>query len=222
MGLLEEGPSPYVSSDPVLVRALVEGMERGRARVAEAGRPGAVDGGRWVMDPHLFDYNLDRFGVGTIDSPEWKMADREASYLVRAVAARVAPWGTHGYEAVFAHTSHDADGRRLNGAHSYVLRFEQPPPVGAFWSLTMYDAPDGRLVENPARRYAIGDRTPGLVRADDGSLTVHLGKDRPADPAAAANWLPAPDGDFRPVLRLYTPGRAVLDGSYRIPAVERG
>ncbi|MFF0045789.1 DUF1254 domain-containing protein [Streptomyces sp. NBC_01550] len=222
LGLLEEGPSPYVSADPVLVRALVEGMERGRARVAEAGRPGAVDGGRWVMDPHLFDYNLDRFGVGTIDSPEWKMADREASYLVRAVAARVAPWGTHGYEAVFAHTSHDADGRRLNGAHSYVLRFEQPPPVGAFWSLTMYDAPDGRLVENPARRYAIGDRTPGLVRADDGSLTVHLGKDRPADPAAAANWLPAPDGDFRPVLRLYTPGRAVLDGSYRIPAVERG
>jgi hypothetical protein len=150
------------------------------------------------------------------------LADREASYLVRAVAARTAPWGTHGYEAVFAHTSHDTDGRRLNGAHSYVLRFEQPPPVGAFWSVTMYDAPDGRLVENPAGRYAIGDRTPGLVRADDGSLTIHLGKERPADPAAAANWLPAPDGDFRPVLRLYTPGRAVLDGSYEIPAVERG
>ncbi|MET8327582.1 DUF1254 domain-containing protein [Streptomyces sp. NPDC005181] len=221
--LLEEGPSPYVSADPALVRALVEGMERGKARVVAAadGRPDTADGGRWVMEPHLFDYNLDRFGVGTIDSPEWKMADREASYLVRAVAARMAPWGVHGYEAVSAHTSHDADGHRLSGAHSYVLRFEQPPPVGAFWSVTMYDAPDGHLVENPAHRYALGDRTPGLVRADDGSLTIHLGKERPADSAAAANWLPAPDGDFRPVLRLYMPGRAVLDGTYEIPAVER-
>lgn len=125
-------------------------MERGRARVAEAARPGAAGGGRWVMDPHLFDYNLDRFGVGTIDSPEWKMADREASYLGRAVAAGIAPWGAHGYEAVAAHTSHDADGLRLHGVHSYVLRFEQPPPVGAFWSLTMYDAPEGRPAESPA------------------------------------------------------------------------
>lgn len=119
-----------------------------------------------------------------------------------------------------AHTSDDADGLRLNGAHSYVLRFEQPPPVEAFWSLTMYDAPDGRLAESSAGRHAIGDRTPGLVRADDGSLTVHLGEERPAD-LAAANWLPAPEGDFRLVLRLYAPGRAVLDGSYEIPAVER-
>ncbi|MDF6042254.1 DUF1254 domain-containing protein [Streptomyces sp. JH14] len=220
--LLEEGPSPYVRADPALVRALVEGMAQGRARVEEAGRADGASGGGWRTDTHLFDYNLDRFGVGTIDSPEWKIADREASYLVRAVAASGALWGSHGYEAVHAHTFRDADGHRLNGAHAYVLRFEQPPPVGAFWSVTMYDVPDHRLVENAADRYTIGDRTPGLVRADDGSLTLHLSRERPADRAASANWLPTPEGDFRPVLRLYLPGRAVLDGSYEIPAVERG
>ena len=40
-------------------------------------------------------------------------------------------------------------------------------PVDAFWSLTMYDTPDFYLVDNPIDRYSIGDRTPGLVTADD-------------------------------------------------------
>ncbi|MFF1835027.1 DUF1254 domain-containing protein [Streptomyces sp. NPDC058231] len=219
LGLLEEGPSPYVSAGPALVRALAEGMTQGRARVVAAGRSGAPVGGGWEMDPHLHDYNLDRFEVGTIDSTEWKIADREASYLVRAVAARQGLWGSHGYEVACAQTCQDSDGNRLHGAHSYALRFEQPPPAGAFWTLTVSGSPEPRPVGNPADRHAIGDRTPGLVRADDGTLTVHIGGERPADPAAV-NWLPAPDGEFRPVLRLYTPGRAALDGSYAFPAVE--
>ncbi|MFD4856700.1 DUF1254 domain-containing protein [Streptomyces atratus] len=218
--LLEEGPSPYVSADPVLVRALTEGLARGRARVEEASRPAAAREG-WEMDPHLFDYNLDWHGVGVVDSPQWRITDREASYPARAVAARTALWGSHGYEAVYAHTVRDADGEQLNGAHSYVLRFERQPPVEAFWSVTMYGLPDHRLVENPAARYSIGDRTPGLVYGEDGSLTVHIQRERPADPDAAANWLPAPDGDFWPVLGLYTPGPEILDGTYEIPAVER-
>lgn len=224
LGLLEEGPSPYVPAGPVLVRALTEGLVRGKERVEAASRPGAGNGagsGEWSMNPHLFDYNLDRFGVGTIDSPEWKIADREASYLARAVAARVGLWGNHGYEAVYAQTFHDADGAQLNGAHRYELRFEEPPPVEAFWSVTMYDTPDYYLVANPAGRYSIGDRTPGIVYADDGSLTVHISRERPVDPVAAANWLPAPEGDFRPMLRLYMPERSVLDGRYGLPAVQR-
>ncbi|AGK76895.1 DUF1254 domain-containing protein [Streptomyces microflavus] len=224
LGLLEEGPSPYAAADPALVGALTQGLERGRARVegvSRAGTGGGARPGSWNTNPHLFDYNLDHFGVGTIDSPEWRIADREASYLARAVAARIGLWGNHGYEAVYAQTFQDSEGRQLNGAHSYVLRFPEPPPVESFWSVTMYNTPDYYLVDNPAGRYSIGDRTPGLVHADDGSLTLYLSRERPADPARAANWLPAPAGDFRPMLRLYTPGAAVLDGSYEIPAVER-
>ncbi|MEW1690835.1 DUF1254 domain-containing protein [Streptomyces sp. NPDC091265] len=227
LGLLEEGPSPYVPAGAALVRALTEGLALGKERVEAASRPGAGDGtpggsgGGWSMNPHLFDYNLDWFGVGTLDSSEWKSADREASYLARAVAARVGLWGNHGYEAVYAQTFQDADGAQLNGAHRYELRFEEPPPVEAFWSVTMYDTPDYYLVANPAGRYSVGDRTPGIVYGDDGALTVHISRERPADPVAAANWLPAPEGDFRPMLRLYMPERSVLDGRYGIPAVRR-
>ena len=172
-------------------------------------------------EPHLFDYNLDHFGIGTIDSPQWKTADRQASYLLRAAAARSALWGNHGYEVVYAHTYTDTEGKQLSGAHSYTLRFELPPPVESFWSVTMYDTPDYYLVDNPADRYSIGDRTPGLTYADDGSLTLVLQKERPGNPAEASNWLPSPEGDFRPMIRLYTPKDAVLNGSYQLPRLER-
>jgi hypothetical protein len=177
--------------------------------------------GAWQADPHRRDYNLDHFGVGAIGSPEWRIPDRVASYLARAVAARQGSWLPHGYEAVYAHTSRDSRGRALDGAHRYVLRLAQLPPVRAFWSVTVYDRPGGHLVTHAEDRCAIGDRTPGLVYGTDGSLTLHLSAERPSDPAGAANWVPTPVGRFRPVMRLHVPDQAVLDGSFVIPPVER-
>ena len=69
----------------------------------------------------------------------------------------------------------------------------------------MYDIPDFFLVANPIDRYSIGDRTPGLVHGDDGSLTIVLQHDEPTDADARANWLPTPAGAFRPILRMYEP-----------------
>ena len=76
-------------------------------------------------------------------------------------------------------------------------------------------------VNNEINRYSIGDRTPGIVYADDGSLTITISRSRPADPTAAANWLPAPSSDFRPVLRMYEPAPEVLDQTYSIPPITR-
>jgi hypothetical protein len=39
--------------------------------------------------------------------------------------------------------------------------------------------------------------------------------------AHESNWLPAPAGNFKLMLRAYLPGRAVLDGEYHVPPVER-
>jgi hypothetical protein len=99
------------------------------------------------------------------------------------------------------------------------LTLDQPPPAGAFWSLTMYDVPEFYLVENPINRYSIGDRTPGLVRGANGSVTIMIAKDKPADPDQQANWLPAPAGLFRPIFRIYIPGPEILNGTYPYPAI---
>jgi hypothetical protein len=68
---------------------------------------------------------------------------------------------------------------------------------------------------------SIGDRTPGLVYADDGSLTINISHIKPREAIAAANWLPAPAGAFRPVLRMYEPAPEILDQSYTVPPITR-
>ena len=78
-------------------------------------------------------------------------------------------------EAIYAGATTDSLGRPLDPANAYRLRLPREMPVGAFWSLSMYRLdPDGRLFfsENVLHRYAIGDRTPGLQRNQDGSLDI--------------------------------------------------
>jgi hypothetical protein len=212
--------SPLVEPDPELKAALIEGAEKGKGMVESIASGQGAAPGSWTSALHMFDYNLDRLGPGTIDSADWKIADRKEAYVTRAVAARAGLWGNHGYEADYEIIHQDEDGETLNGAHRYQVTFNPPPPANAFWSFTMYDTPDYYLVENPIDRYSIGDRTPGLRYEDDGSVTILLQTDRPEEDQLA-NWLPTPPGDFRPILRMYEPGANVLDGTYPFPPIRR-
>ncbi|MEV4557256.1 DUF1254 domain-containing protein [Kitasatospora sp. NPDC049285] len=220
IGLLDQGRSPYLDGPAEWTAALARGLAAGRERVEAATRQSGEATGEWTANLHLFDYNVDFLGPGTRDEPQWRTADRRAGYLTRAVAARMGLWGNHAYEAAYATTYHDADGVPLDGSRAYTLRFEQPPPVHAFWSVTMYGVPEYLLVANEIDRYSIGDRTPGLVYGADGSLTLWLQRERPDRAEEFANWLPTPEGGFRPMVRMYQPQEAVLDGSYRLPMIQ--
>ncbi|MER5255566.1 DUF1254 domain-containing protein [Streptomyces sp. NPDC002855] len=221
LGLLDV-TSPYAQPRPELAEALRAGFAAGKEKVEhESTHGGSAEQNGWKLTYHAFDYNADHFEVGTLKDPQWIYTDRELGRMVRATSARTALWGNHGYEAAYAMTWNDGDGQPLDGGQSYTLRFEKPPPVDAFWSITMYDLPDYYLVANPIDRYSIGDRTPGLSHDDDGSLTLHLRPQRPTDDKTAANWLPTPGGRFRPVLRMYTPRAAVFDGTYELPPIRR-
>ena len=149
------------------------------------------------------------------------VGDYGRNYLGRAVVARTLLGALTAEENVYLYGFDDSRGRPLSGRHRYRVRFArgQLPPVGAFWSLTMYNR-DSYLYANPIDRYAIGDRTPGLRRAPDGSLTLYL-QHRPPSGAARANWLPSPRGRFRVIMRLYEPRRSVLEGSWRPPPLSR-
>lgn len=220
LGLLQ-GDTPYADPDPDLAEALRAGREAGQAMIDRlSGGSGSAPVG-WTSGTHWFDYNLDRLGLGTLDDPEWKIADRSKAAVTRAVSARAGLWGNHGYEAFYAPIFTDADGELLDGSRRYEVTFAPAPPVDAFWSLTMYDVPRFYLVDNPIDRYSLGDRSPGLVTNDDGSVTIFLQAGSPG-PEHEANWLPTPaEGPFRPMLRAYQPGAALLDGSYPLPPITR-
>jgi hypothetical protein len=115
----------------------------------------------------------------------------------------------------------DGDGKPLNGTNTYTLKLAPPPPVAAFWSLTMYNAKTKLFVANKSNRYAIGDRTAGIKTEKDGSLTITISADEPSDATAKANWLPAPKGPLYVVLREYSPGPAVLNGDWQPPKIEK-
>jgi hypothetical protein len=212
--------SPYVRPDPGLSDLLVEAEKIGRALIEDLGKKVIKIEDGWASALHAFDYNLDRCGPGTLDTPQWKIADRTKAYVTRAIAARIGLWGNHGYEADYEVLWQDEHGDFLDGSHAYELRLSPPPPAQAFWSLTMYDEPDYHLVANPIDRYSIGDRTPGLRLNSDRSVTIHMQSDSPG-PDKEANWLPSPPGRFRPILRAYQPDQAILDGTYKLPKVRR-
>jgi hypothetical protein len=142
-------------------------------------------------------------------------------YLSRAEITRDGLGANRRREADYPRASTDSSGRPLDGRHRYVVRFERGelPPVRGFWSLTLYDR-RSFLVPNPIDRYTVGDRTRGLRRGRDGSLTVYA-QHAPPTGARRANWLPAPAGRFRLMLRLYEPSAAVLSGRWRPPPVRR-
>ena len=110
----------------------------------------------------------------------------------------------------------DAGGKALDGATSrYTLHLTTPPPVDAFWSVTLYDAKTFALYPNPLRRYLISDRTPGLKVGADGSIDIHIQHDKAKD----GNWLPSPSQPFFVVLRAYSPRAAMLNGQWLPPAI---
>jgi hypothetical protein len=190
------------ATGPTLDAAIRAGKAIVRRAEARANRFGAAKNNGWLLPgPYIGAYGR--------------------NYLGRAVIATAALGANTRPETVYPLAVDDWRGRKLTGKHRYAIRFKrgQLPPANAFWSLTMYGK-DRYLVDNPIDRYAVGDRTQGLKRGKDGSLTIYVQHDRPRG-AAAANWLPAPAGAFRLALRIYEPRRSVLRGSWKPPPVRR-
>ena len=142
-------------------------------------------------------------------------------YLKRSIIAQVGLGANQPEDAIYPLNLADADGKPVSGEGKCVMHFEKAglPPVGAFWSLTMYDA-DGFEVANPLNRFAIGDRDP-LKYNPDGSLDLYIQHEDPGG-ANQANWLPSPaSGVLGLTMRLYVPGVSVLDGTWVPPPVQR-
>ena len=75
---------------------------------------------------------------------------------------------------------------------------------------------------NSIDRYNLSQRD-SFVTNDDGSVDFYIQAESPGSDKDA-NWLPAPKGNFKLVLRLYGPPKSsptILDGSWTPPPVKR-
>ena len=145
-------------------------------------------------------------------------------WLLRMTGAHLGLYGNSGKEALYPTYQTDADGEPLNAnENNYTLTFPKGklPPVKAFWSLTMYDGKTQLLVDNHLDRYLLNSPMMDQFSLnEDGSLTLYIQRDHPgAD--KEFNWLPAPDGPFYLVLRLYGPEEKVLAGQWQHPPLQK-
>lgn len=148
----------------------------------------------------------------------------QGHYNVRATAAVVGLYGNDLEETLYILAGADTEKQILNGQdHKYTVQFNSSdiPKVDAFWSLTMYKF-DQEFVENEINRTSIGDRTPSLHYAADGSLTIFIQSQKPEKAEEQANWLPAPEDRFFMVMRLYLPSKdAITAPPYFPPGVQK-
>lgn len=165
----------------------------------------AFQGGGWATPPA----NIGNYGT---------------DYLLRAGVAEVGLVANTPEEAVYSAGLLGANRFPLSGfgTGSYVMHFApgEEPPVGAFWSVTVYNG-QGRLVPNSQNRYAVSSSRPDeLIRRPDGSIDIVFAPRDPGDPGA--NWLKVPAGaGFSAYLRMYMPDQSVLDGTWVAPPIER-
>ncbi|MRG56783.1 DUF1214 domain-containing protein [Phyllobacterium sp. SYP-B3895] len=146
-------------------------------------------------------------------------AEFGTDYFSRAAAAKANIFVNPRRESAYFGQEYDSQKKRLNGEHAYTVTFPkgQLPPVDGFWSLTLYDA-EHFFAPNEINRFSLGTKNKDLVYGEDGSLTIYVQHGKPAGDKAA-NWLPAPKGDFELFIRAYSPKAEIMDNSWSPPPV---
>jgi hypothetical protein len=143
-------------------------------------------------------------------------------YLRRAVGALLGIYGNAAEEYLGVGYQADATGQPFDGNRRYRIKFtpDALPPVGAFWSITAYNASKFLLV-NPINRYVVNSSmVPSLLKDPDGGFTLYLQSESPGKDLEA-NWLPVSQDAFNLAFRTYQPGQAIIDGSWQAPPVVR-
>jgi hypothetical protein len=221
--LMKQNP-PSAEDAPVVARlkriGLVPGQDFDPSKIASA--PGIQDVPKLAVERIA-----GHFQSGGEDVNGWVFFKPGGlygtNYLQRAFVTRFGLGCNLTDDAVYPSTQIDAAGAKLGGASKYVIRFPrgQMPPARGFWSLTMYNA-EYFFVDNPLNRYTLSARNT-LKAGPDGTIELLIQASSPG-PDKEANWLPAPNGPFVLMLRLYWPKEnppSLLDGTWKPPAVTR-
>lgn len=231
---LERFPPP-AADKPILEELAAFNIGPGKAPSAKNESTGALEGLREAVEAGPTQVLLDvkaAYEASAKLHRGWLLSGAGSygtNYAFRAEVDRLGIGALSPNVSIYPLALVDDTGAKLNGtAKRYVVHFpagDVPPPVKAFWSLTMYEA-DGFFVANPLERFAIGNRSPYKLD-EDGSLNLYVQSGEPSNEAERENWLPAPAGEFHLIMRLYATEPADIDpiiegaaGSWQPPLVE--
>ena len=170
----------------------------------------------------LFQWKLNGRSAGNgwfspVNNAQWG-----TDYLNRTATAKSNMYDNKPDETKYIYRDFDSQGQQLHGENHYTVTFPkgQEPPVKGFWSLTLYNE-HHVFHANPLRRYSLGTKSKSFLKYNsDGSLTLYFGAKSPGKDKEA-NWVPAPNGTFSLYIRAYWADKAILDGTWMPPQVEK-
>ncbi|MCO4294731.1 DUF1214 domain-containing protein [Solitalea sp. MAHUQ-68] len=144
--------------------------------------------------------------------------------IARAITNYSDLWANQIKELIYFVGLTDSNNDPLNGSNTYELKFQstQLPDsmVNAFWSVTLYNLPDYRVMENSLKRYGRSNVS-GMKMNTDGSLSIVLAPTMPKN-VPEVNWLPTPKGKgFALIFRLYAAKPDVLSGNWFPAPIEK-
>jgi hypothetical protein len=180
----------------------------------------AIAAERELIDPFFLWRNNGRPAGNGWNSPV-NGAKWGTDYANRTGTAKSNMFDNLPEETKYLYTDDDSQGKQLDGRNLYTITFAkgQTPPVKGFWSLTLYN--DVHFFNtNPLNRYSLGTKNKTLKYNADGSLTLYAGAKSPGKDKES-NWLPAPEGTFSLYIRCYWAEKAILDGTWKPPQVEK-
>jgi hypothetical protein len=220
--LMKDNP-PYPADAPMLEKLKKFGIEPGRDFDTGKLDPAIIKGLNKAPAEVWLKLQTAPFEAPTVNG--WlnplNLGRYGTDYSTRALIAWFGLGALTSDDAVYPSALVDSDGNILDAAYNYVLHFakeELPPSASGVWSVSPYR--ENFYVRNSINRYGILSAMPLKYNAD-GSLDIYIQAKSPgAD--KEANWLPCPPSlPFNVTIRVYQPGKPLLDGTYKIPPIKR-
>lgn len=153
-------------------------------------------------------------GSASWDADGYVSVDRRAVFAYAAIGMSPAMADkVVGAGSQYIWTARDASGAYLDGAKAYRLRLPKDIPVGAFWSVVVYDAESRSMLQNGRPFPSVSQYTDPEANAD-GSVDVWFGPEAPA--GHERNWIPTvPGKGWFTIVRFYSPLQPFFDQSWK-------
>jgi hypothetical protein len=177
-------------------------LKEGQRRIQKRASQFETFDGQWIWEGELSEYS-------------------ERTPLDRAASAYAGLGALCSTEAIYPFCYVDDQNQQLNGNSTYYVKIgpQHKPEASYFWSLTVYELPEYRLVKNKhnIHKYSSFDSPP--THSDGSEETIYLSS---KDLEAGGYWIPTPaDKNFVVVCRIFGPSARTLSAKSQLPNIIR-
>ena len=202
--------NPDARMKGILERAAVEGNAQMRVQSFADRRQDRV-----VWPDRKWEWVGLRYENGDFDLPDRVDVEAREVWFYQAIGASPAMFRRKaGMGSLYWLGLRDKDGNYVDGAKTYKLNIPQPVPASLFWSVTVYDAVTRSQVATDQGYAALRSMFELKDLAGKPSVDLYFGPTAPA--GKEGQWIKTlPGKGWFVYMRIYGPGEAAFDGSWK-------